>query len=320
MGLAINTDLNKSDLNRTDTKFTPKIGFGWKFAPEHNLYASYAEGFKGGFFDPRMDLGGNPNSALSLEKRKGVKPEEVKSYEVGLKSAFNNGRIQTNAAAFYTDYSNVQIPGSVPTFDTAGNVNGFAGNVTNAGKAEIKGFELEALARVTDALTLSGMVGFIDAKYREWIVANGLTGAAAALINVAGAAEFQNTPKKTASITATYEWPMAIMGRAGGFALSNSLSYKDKVNQFEFVRLSGAAALDAAVSQNIQLVQAGYSVWDAGLVWTSKDSKLQVALNGRNLTDKRYKVAGYAFGAFSNSITTFYGDPRIIKASVTLKF
>ena len=317
---ATSTDLTKSDLNRTDTKFTPKIGIGWKFVPEHNLYASYSEGFKGGFFDPRMNLGGNPTSALSLEKRKGVKPEEVKSYELGLKSTFNNGRIQTNAAVFYTDYSNVQIPGSVPTFDAAGNVNGFAGNVTNAGKAEIKGFELEALARVTDSLTLSGMVGYIDAKYKEWIVANGLTGSAAALINVAGAAEFQNTPKRTASITATYEWPMAIFGRAGGFALSNSLSYRDKVNQFEFVRLSGAAALDAAVSQNVQLVQGSYSLWDAGLVWTSKDNKLQVALNGRNLTDKRYKVAGYAFGAFSNTITTFYGDPRIVKASVTMKF
>ena len=320
VGLAVNTDLNKSDLNRTDTKFTPKIGFGWKFAPEHNLYASYSEGFKGGFFDPRMDLGGNPTSALSLEKRKGVEPEEVKSYEMGLKSTFNNGRFQTNAAMFYTDYSNVQIPGSVPTFNAAGAVVGFAGNVTNAGKAEIKGFELEALARVSDSLALSGMVGFIDAKYKEWIVANGLTGAAAALINVAGAAEFQNTPKKTASITATYEWPMTIFGRAGGFALSNSLSYRDKVNQFEFVRLSGAANLDAAVSQNVQLVEGSYTLWDAGLVWTSKDNKLQVALNGRNLTDKRYKVAGYAFGAFSNTITTFYGDPRIVKASVTMKF
>ena len=320
VGLAVNTDLNKSDLNRTDTKFTPKIGFGWKFAPEHNLYASYSEGFKGGFFDPRMDLGGNPTSALSLEKRKGVEPEEVKSYEMGLKSTFNNGRFQTNAAMFYTDYSNVQIPGSVPTFNAAGAVVGFAGNVTNAGKAEIKGFELEALARVSDSLALSGMVGFIDAKYKEWIVANGLLGTAAALINVAGAAEFQNTPKKTASITATYEWPMTIFGRAGGFALSNSLSYRDKVNQFEFVRLSGAANLDAAVSQNVQLVEGSYTLWDAGLVWTSKDNKLQVALNGRNLTDKRYKVAGYAFGAFSNTITTFYGDPRIVKASVTMKF
>ena len=113
---------------------------------------------------------------------------------------------------------------------------------------------------------------------------------------------------------------MAIFGRAGGFALSNSLSYKSKVNQFEFVRPSGALQFDRAVFQNIQLVQGSYSLWDAGLVWTSKDNKLQVALNGRNLTDKRYKVAGYAFGAFSNSITTFYGDPRIVKASVTLKF
>ena len=314
------TDLTKSDLNRTDTKFTPKIGFGWKFAPEHNLYASYSEGFKGGFFDPRMNLGGNPNSALSLEKRKGVKPEEVKSYELGLKSVFNNGRIQTNAAVFYTDYTNVQVPGSVPTFDGAGNVTGFAGNVTNAGKAKISGFELEALARVTDSFSVSGMVGFIDAKYKEWIVSNGLPGSAAALINVASAAEFQNTPKKTASMTATYEWPMEIFGRAGGFALSNTLSYRDKVNQFEFVRLSGALQFDRLVSQNIQLVQGSYSVWDAGLVWTAKDSKLQVALNGRNLTDKRYKVAGYAFGDFSNTITTFYGDPRIVKASVTLKF
>ncbi|MBL8510671.1 MAG: TonB-dependent receptor, partial [Betaproteobacteria bacterium] len=56
IGLPVNTDLGKSDLDRTDSKFTPKIGFGWKFAPEHNLYVTYAEGFKGGLFDPRMDL------------------------------------------------------------------------------------------------------------------------------------------------------------------------------------------------------------------------------------------------------------------------
>ena len=81
IGGAANTDLSKNDLTRTDTKFTPKIGLGWKFAPEHNLYVTYAEGFKGGFFDPRMDLGGNPNSAPSLVKRKGVTPEQVSTYE-----------------------------------------------------------------------------------------------------------------------------------------------------------------------------------------------------------------------------------------------
>jgi iron complex outermembrane receptor protein len=322
VGLAPNTDMGKGDLNRTDTKFTPKVGLGWKFTPEHNLYATYSEGFKGGMFDPRMDLtaSGGPTTAASLLKRQGVKPEEANTLELGLKSAVNGGRIQTNAAVFYTDYKNVQIPGSIPTFDSAGNVNGFAGNVTNAGKAKISGLELEALARVTDAFTMSAMVSFIDAKYKEWIVANGLTGSAAALVNIAGSAEFQNTPKRSANITGTYEWPLAIFGRAGGFALANSLSYKSKVYQAEIVRSSGVASLDALVAQNLLLAQSGYSLWDAGLVWTSRDRKIQVGLNGRNLTDKRYKVAGYPFGGFFNTVTAFYGDPRTVKATVSLTF
>jgi iron complex outermembrane receptor protein len=314
-GLAANTDMAKSDLNRTDTKFTPKIGFGWKFAPDQNLYGSYSEGFKGGMFDPRMDLGGAPTSATALEKRKGVKPEEVKTFEMGLKSAFHGGRVQTNIAAFYTNYNNVQIPGSIPTFNAAGVVTGFAGTLTNAGKATISGLELEALARVTDAFSVSAMVSFIDAKYKEWMVANGT-----ALVNIASQAEFQNTPKSSANVTATYEWPLTAFGRDGKLALSNSVSYKSKVYQAEIVRLSGVAALDVNVPQNLMLAQDGYALWDAGLVWTSRDRNLQVALNGRNLTDKRYKVAGYPFGGFFNTVTTFYGDPRTVKGSVTFKF
>jgi iron complex outermembrane recepter protein len=320
IGLPANTDMSKSDLNRTDTKFTPKLGIGWKFAREHNMYASYTEGFKGGMFDPRMDLGGNPNTPTSLLKRQGVEPEEVSTYEMGLKSAFNNGRIQTNAAIFYTDYTNVQIPGSIPTYDANGNVTGFAGNVTNAGKAEIKGLELEAIARITDAFSVTGMVGLIDAKYKEWIVANGLTGSAAALVNVAGSAEFQNTPKKTANLSATYEWPLALSGRSGGLALWNSLSYKSKVYFFEFVRPSGVASIDANIAQNNMLAQDGYSTWDASLIWTSRDRKVQAGIVARNLTDKRYKVAGYPFAGFFNTITAFYGDPRTVKAIANLTF
>lgn len=316
-GLAVNTDLNKSDLSRTDTKFTPKIGFGWKFAADQNLYGTYSEGFKGGSFDPRMDLGAVPTSVASLAKRKGVEPEIVKTFEVGLKSAFNNGRIQTNIAAFTTDYTNVQIPGSVPTLNAAGAVVGFSGSLTNAGKAKISGFELEATARVTDAFRVSGMLSFIDAKYKEWLVANPAT---LALVNIASSAEFQNTPKQSANLTATYDWPLSLMGRNGSLSLSNSFSYKSKIYQGEIVKPTGIATLDFNVPAAQLLAQEAYSVWDAGLVWTSRDGKLQLALNGRNLTDKRYKTAGYPFGGFFNTVTTFYGDPRTVKGSVTVKF
>jgi len=317
IGVAPNTDLGKGDLHRTDTKLTPKLGFGWKVSPEHNIYGTYSSGFKGGMFDPRMDLSasGGPNTPASLQKRQGVNPEEVNTYELGLKSAMADGRLQTNLAVFHTDYKNVQIPGSIPTYDAAGNVNGFAGTLTNAGKAKINGLELEGVARVTEGFTVNGMLSYIDAKYKEWMVANG-----ANLVNVASSAEFQNTPKLSANLSGTYEWPMAMLGRAGSMSFNNSFSYKDKVYQSEIVRLSGVASLDALVAQNLMLAQGGFTLWDAGLVWTNADRRIQVGLHGRNLTDKRYKTAGYAFGGFFNSVTTFYGDPRTYKLTASYKF
>jgi iron complex outermembrane receptor protein len=312
-----NTNLGKNDLNRTDKKFTPKLGLGYKLTPEHNLYTTWAKGFKGGMFDPRMDLAatGGPNSAVSLAKRKGVEPEEVSSIELGVKSNMNGGRLQTNAAVFYTDYKNVQIPGSIPTFAADGSVNGFAGSLTNAGKAKIKGLELEAIAYLTNSLNVSAMVSHINARYDEWMVANG-----AKLVNIAGSTEFQNTPKNSANIAVNYDWPLAVMGRSGSMSLSNSVSYKSKVYQTEIARSTGVASLDATIPGNLMLAQDGYALWDAGLVWTSADRKIQVGLHGRNLTDKRYKTAGYNFSGFFNTVTAFYGDPRTVRATVNVKF
>jgi iron complex outermembrane receptor protein len=315
VGGVANTDLGPDALHRTDTKFTPKLGFGWKLAPEHNLYGTASQGFKGGMYDPRMDLGGNPTSAASLIKRQGVNPEEVTAFELGVKSSMNGGTFQTNAAVFYSNYKNVQIPGSIPTFDAAGNVNGFAGSLTNAGKAKIKGLELEAVAHVTNALNLSGMYSYTHAKYDEWLVASGTS-----LINVAPYAEFQNTPKHAANLSATYDWAMPMMGRSGSLSLMASASYKSKVYQTEFARTGATPALDATVPGNLMLAQDAYTLIDAGVVWTSTDRKLQVGLHGRNLTDKRYKVAGYNFSGFFNTVTTFYGDPRTVRLTLGYKF
>ena len=112
-------------------------------------------------------------------------------------------------------------------------------------------------------------------------------------------------------------------GRVGPrwrFRAVQHAAYKSKVYQTEFVRPTGIAATDALVPANLMLAQEGYALWDAGLVWTSRDGKLQVGVTGRNLADKRYKVAGYNFVSFFNTVTAFYGDPRIVKGTVTLKF
>lgn len=292
------TDLRNGALSRKDKKFTPRVALNWKMNAAHNLYASYSEGFKGGGFEPRLNVVGT-RMPLSLA-RAGFAPETIDTYELGLKSAFNGGRITTNAAMFYSDYQNVQIPGSV-AIDTNGDGrdDSFAGVTTNAGKAEIKGLELEAIANLTNNFMVAGMYSYIDAEYKEYIVAG---------VNVAGQRVFQNTPKNSANVRANYDIPMPVMGHNGKISLIGSWSYKGATAQFE----TPPSLLD----------QDSYRIWDASVVWTRTDGKVRAGLHGKNLGDTRYKTGGYLFPTLGNegTLTAFYGNPRTISATVEYRF
>ncbi len=292
------TNLTKNDLDRTDKKFTPRISVSWKASAEQNVYASWTQGFKGGGFDPRLNLVG---TKLTVAKAKeGFLPETISTFELGLKSQFNQGRILTNMALFHSDYKDVQIPGSV-AIDTNGDGkdDSFAGVTTNAGKARINGFELEASAKLTDALSLTAMYGYIDAKYTKYIGAGN--------VDVTNLRSFQNTPKQTASLRATYDWQMAMFGHAGKLSLLGGVSYRAATQQFE----TPTPLLD----------QAAYSLWDASLVWSSTDNRLRAGLHGKNLNDERYKVAGYNFPTLGEgAVTAFYGNPRTVSATVEYRF
>jgi iron complex outermembrane receptor protein len=50
-----------------------------------------------------------------------------------------------------------------------------------------------------------------------------------------------------------------------------------------------------------------------------------VGVHGTNLTDKRYRVGGYNFPQsagvlFGNSVSAFYGPPRVVLVSLEAKF
>lgn len=291
------TDLRGGQLSRRDTKFTPRVAMNYKINPDHNVYASYSEGFKGGGFDPRLNMVG---TKISLAQAKaGYAPETIKTVELGLKSSFNGGRITTNAALFHSDYKDVQIPGSV-AIDTNGDGkdDSFAGVTTNAGKAKIKGAELEAIAHLTPEFTLSGMYSYIDAKYKEYIVAG---------VNVAGQRVFQNTPRNSGNLRASYDIAMPLMGYNGKLSLMGSYSFKGKTYQFETTSL---------------LDQESYKLWDASVVWTRADGKVRAGLHGKNLGDVHYKTAGYLFPTLGNegTLTAFYGNPRTVSATVEYRF
>jgi iron complex outermembrane receptor protein len=298
---AAQTDFTHGELAREDKKFTPKVGLAFKASDAQNIYASWARGFKGGGFDPRMNFTG---TRISLATAKaGYRPETIDTLELGLKSAYNGGRILTNIALFDSKYKDVQIPGSV-AIDTNGDGidDSFAGLVTNAGKAKIKGIELEASARVTNNFSVSGMYSHIDAKYTEFMVSQVVAGVPT-LVNVASQRFFQNTPKSSANLRANYDIPMG----TGKVTLSASASYKDKVYQFETASL---------------LDQESYTLYDASVLWTSANNKIRAGLHGKNLGNEHYKTGGYLFPTlgYEGTLTAFYGNPRTVSATVEYRF
>jgi iron complex outermembrane receptor protein len=285
--------------NRTDSKFTPRASIGWAPVDEHHLYLSYAEGFKGGGFDPR-------GAYQFPEVQAGFEPEEVETWEVGAKSIWGDGKLMTNIAVFTSDYTNVQVPGSIILFDANGNPNGFAGTTTNAGKASIDGFEIEALAQFTDAFSAKLALGYVDAEYTEWLIGGTDSGGNPILIDVADQRVFQNTPEWNGNLTLRYEWPLSLFGNQGGLALIGSASYKDFTYQFE-------------IPQPL-VDQPSYTLIDASLVWTADDNRYQLALYGRNLSDEEYVVANYNFATVDGSVIGFYGNPQTVTLTGTIRF
>ena len=310
------------------TDFNPRVSASFKPDADHMVYASYAQGFKGGSFDPRGDARIAPDS-----DRNGVRsyqeiydfflfePETVDTYELGYKGTFLGGDGRVALTGFYSDYKDVQIPGSVGVdANNDGVFESFAGVTTNAAKARFKGIELETYARFArgfagdgSSLNFTGMVGYIDGEFREYIV-NG--------VDLANVRRIQNTPKWTAAGTLGAQVPVG----AGDLSLSSTLSYRSKTNQFEV--------------PSPYLDQDGYALLDASIVWTAPDDRFSLGVHGRNLTDKRYITSGYQFvavgangapvlnGAGNPSptlglegvVTAFYGNPRQVFATGTIKF
>ena len=317
--------------SNTFTDFSPRVSLAWKPTADHNLYASYSQGFKGGSFDPRGATTAAPDMTGDGEVTDediflfmSFDSEEVDSYELGWKARFAGGRVNTSLAFFHSDYTNIQVPGSIGVDTTGDGVSDtFTGVTTNAGSATVRGIEFEGSAVLArnmlasgDALTTNIALGYIDASYDEFITAvtDPQTGETA-LEDVSDERNFQNTPKRTAHWSLRYDTPLALFGTDGNFSILGSWSFRSKTNQFE-------------VPSQI-LDQPAYSLYDASLIWQRADGRYEVALHGRNLTNKEYKVSGYLFATPDGSQSTlglegvanaFFGAPRTITLTGTVNF
>ena len=172
-----------SDFNGSEewSEFTPRASVTWKPSDEHSVYFSYAEGFKGGSFDPRAQTSAAPDldgdgtvSEEEIFEFMRFLPESVTSYELGWRTNTLDGRLMSSIAVFYGDYQDVQIPGSIGVDTTGDGINDtFTGVTTNAGKAEIPGVELEGSFLANDNWSFRWAIGWLDAEYTEFIGPDG---------------------------------------------------------------------------------------------------------------------------------------------------
>jgi iron complex outermembrane receptor protein len=321
------------DGRRTDTAFTPRASISFKPTPDHNLYLSYSQGFKGGGFDPRGQSTQAPSqSPEDVFEFMAFDPEKVNSYEAGWKASLFGRRLQIATAVFQADYKDVQVPGSAGC--VVGGVSTFCGITTNAGKARFRGVEIETNWRVAqdfgtvgDRLNLAGTLGYLDAKYREFITLVTVNEQGQAIpateVDVGDFREIQNTPKWTLSGLLEYDTPLG----SGRLNANTTLSYRSKSQQFEL--------------RTPLLDQKGYALWDANLIWRSAGGRYELGLHAKNITNQKYIVAGYNFlaqnpftGDFllnaagqpiptlgrTGVLTGYYGNPRQVFLSAAVRF
>jgi len=255
--------------------------FGLEYQPSADLlvYASVSTGFKSGGFN------GRPTTVAEIDS---FDPEEATSYELGVKSDWFGRRLRLNLAAFLNQYSDIQL--SSISADSGGNLI----TVTeNAGEAELKGLELEMTALLTDSLTFSAAIGYIDAEFTR------LNPGATISLDT----RFVRTPEWTGSAGLSYERNLAsgaeVMARV-------DWSYRSEV------------AND--VPNTASLIDGDLNLVTARASYQFANSPYEIAIFGSNLLDERYIESGFSAIGSVGVVEGVVGRPREIGVSVSMRF
>ncbi|EJL25233.1 outer membrane receptor protein [Caulobacter sp. AP07] len=133
---------------KTFSKLTPRVAIDYRFTPDVLAYFSVTNGYKSGGFDA-----GRPADPAYA-------PEEVWSYEGGLKSEWFDRKLRVNLAAYAYDYKNLL------TRSTINNA-----LVLLSGKVKSRGIESDITFKPVRGLTLTSALSYQKPEYGDYIVA-----------------------------------------------------------------------------------------------------------------------------------------------------
>jgi iron complex outermembrane receptor protein len=267
----------------------------WQAADWAFLYIKTSRANRSGGFNTRATVGG---------PAVGFDPERVTDYEAGAKLDLFDRRARFNAAAFYSDYQNVQR--NVPVVIPGSTV--LSSGIQNAATARIEGLELEFTARPIPPLQLTAAATFLDPKYKRFTI----PGAAGAVIDVS-ATPFNYAPKESFSLSADYTVPT----QAGDLDLHLDYAYRGVT--YSVGPLVGPG-LFGATNPTTNRIPA-YGILNGQVTWKLMHDKLELGVYGRNIGNKKYIQRLLALEDTALGITAYLpGDPRTYGVVATYRF
>jgi iron complex outermembrane recepter protein len=252
-------------LDKSWSRFNPMATLAYKVTDDINVYAKYATGYRAG------------GASSRTSDYRAFNPEDVKSYEIGLKADFWDRRARFNVAGYIMNRKGSQVDLSTIQPTATGNFNNLV-TFNAPGTTKIRGIEADLTVRPVDGLTLGVSYAYtytdippVPVTYSEFTSAGVPTGNSTTTLQ-----KFYvvYTPRNAASGSIDYVIPLAGSDASVKFHLD--ANYSQATQSFD----QFAVKADKSFIVNGRL-----SVLDIRM--GDSDTKLNIGLWGRNLFDNQ---------------------------------
>lgn len=261
-------------------------------------YGLISRGYKPGGF--------NLDGSISFEQRE-FDSETMLNYELGIKGLWFNDALQLQASVFYQDRDGIQskqsIVRSIATGETGANCPcSFTDFTDNAASGSNRGFEVEFNWLASASLTLFGSLGILDTQFNQLL-----------------SFEHVNADRDNGI---AFDLNGREQAHAPGYQWFVGAHYD--LNEQLRITASLEAKDDFFFSDRHEERSDAYELLNFEIAY--RVDNWQVALYGKNLTDKLVKTRG--FGSFGNDPRKFYeteaynqfAAPRVLGVKASIEF
>lgn len=194
----------------SEDSVNPMAALSYQATEDIMIFGLYSEGFRTGGVN-------NSNQPFASGIPPVYQSDELKNYELGIKSQLADRRVQLNATLFHIDWSDIQVEPRDP-----------AGNIpftVNGGEAEINGVEWGLTSLLTDQLRLN-FTGTFFFKHELTTDQPVLPGASPFVITGLKGDEIPNVPDTQLYVSLQYDLPLGEML----FSLIGDATYRSSTN------------------------------------------------------------------------------------------